>query len=614
MTTAVDAPTTPTVEPAAATLPALLLGHAAARPRDPALRVKRLGRWLEISWQEYATRAANVAVGLRGLGIEAGDRVGIISENRPEWLFADLGAQGIGAVSVGVYPTSSEPEVADVLGRSGVKVVIVEDEEQLDKTLAVRAELPQLSTIVVIDTRGIRSLGDPMTISLDQLENLGEAPSRDIVEVWRDAVAHLPGGDETAIVVYTSGVGGPPHGVMLSHRNLIAAGQTLASFYDARPDEEVLSYLPLNHVAERLVSVAAAIYVGYIVNFGEGGESFVNDLREVQPTFFLGVPRVWEKLMGSVQFRIGNASRLKRWVYSFWQRRGARTAESRRHGRPGPWITRRLAWLLLFRSLRQKLGLSRVRIALSGAAPIAPGVLDYWWSIGIPLRETYGQTENTALATATPETDVRIGTVGVALPGVSMRIAPDGEILVRSPGNFVGYLDDPAATRATLDDEGWLHTGDLGELDADGYLTITGRTKDLIVTAGGLNVSPNRIENLVKASSPFIREVMVIGDRRPYLTALIGLESAAIADWGRQQGLQFTSHGGLVAQPEVRRLIDRTIDDVNRQVSDAEQIRAFEILPFDLDEIGALTATQKVRRQQVAEYCADLIDQMYTAA
>ncbi len=613
MTTAVDAHPVPTAGTAEATLPAKLLTHVDGRPGDPALRVKRLGRWIEISWQEYANRAAQIALGLRGLGIDAGDRVGVLSENRPEWRFADLGVQSLGAVTVGVYPTNSEPEVAEILRHAEAKVVIVEDEEQLDKTLAIRTELPLLTRIVVIDTRGIRSLGDPMTISLDQLENLGEAPSRHPVDTWRDLVAGLPGGDATAIVVYTSGVSGPPQGAMLSHANLIAAGEILGSFYGAGRDDEVLSYLPLCHVAERLVSVAAAISLGYVVNFGEGGESFINDLREVQPTFFLGVPRVWEKLMGSVQFRIGNATRLKRAIYAFWARRGSRTAERRRHGRADPAVLRMLGWIFLFRSLREKLGLSRVRIALSGAAPIAPGVLEFWWSLGVPLRETYGQTENTALATATPETDVRIGTVGVALPGVSMRIAPDGEILVRSPGNFVGYLDDPAATRATLDDEGWLHTGDLGELDADGYLTITGRTKELIITAGGLNVSPNRIENLIKLS-PFVREAIVVGDSRPYLTALIGAESGAVAEWARQQDLQFTSHQELVARPEVRRLIDQIIADVNRQLSDAEQLRAFEILPFDLDEIGALTATQKIRRQQVATQCGDLIDRMYTAA
>src|SRR5919106_49792 len=291
---------------------------------------------------------------------------------------------------------------------------------------------------------------------------------------------------------------------MLSHANLAAAATITTDFYDARADEEVLSYLPLSHVAERLVSVVAAVRAGYAVNFGEGGESFVNDLREVQPTFFLGVPRVWERLMASVQFQMRNASWLKRRNYSFWQRRGAKTAPARRRGRRKGTVSAAIGWLLIHRALRQKIGMSRIRIALSGAAPIAPEVLEFWWSLGIPVREVYGQTENTALATATPPDDVRIGTVGRPLPGVELRVADDGEVLARSPGNFVGYLGDETATRAALED-GWLKTGDLGELDGDGFLSITGRKKDILITAGGPHITPNHNEKLFKVA-PFLGE------------------------------------------------------------------------------------------------------------
>jgi long-chain acyl-CoA synthetase len=606
VTTGVETP--PAV--GAATLPAQLLAQADARPGVTALRVKRLGRWREIGWREYATRVANVALGLRYLGLGPGDRVAVLSENRPEWLYADLGVQSVGAVAVGVYPTEQEAGVAEVLRDSAARVVFVEDEEQLDKTLAVRAELPGLEKIVVIDTRGIRSLMDPMTMSLDELENLGEQPTRDVVDLLRDLLAERRGGDEVAIVVYTSGVAGPPRGVMLSHANLRAAADILGSYFDARLDEEILSYLPLCHVAERLVSAVAAVHTGYIVNFGEGGESFANDLREVQPTFFLGVPRVWERLMGAVLFRMQNASWLKRRVYSLGLKAGARTGEARRRGRAGGRVRAALWWLLLYRALRTKLGLARVRVALSGAAPIAPDVLEYWWSLGVPVREIYGQTEDTALATANPAGDVRLGTVGTALPGVELRIGDGGEILVRSPGNFVGYVGDEVGTMAALDD-GWLRTGDLGELDADGYLTITGRTKDVIVTAGGLNVSPAKIENLAKVS-PFISEAMVVGDRRPYLCALIGVESTALQAWAKQQGVQFTTERDLLNKPEVRRLLERQIADTNERLSDAEQLKRFEVLPVDLDEVGALTATQKVRRQQVVDQFAELIEGMYT--
>jgi long-chain acyl-CoA synthetase len=608
MSTAVEAPAVPTAG-AAATLPAMLLSHADARPNAVALRVKRLGRWEETTWADYERRAARVGLGLRELGVGRADRVAVLADNRPEWLFADLGTQGIGGVTVGVYPTSSEAEVSHVLANSVAKVVIVEDEEQLDKTLLVRDQLPQLTRIVVMDTRGIRSLEDPITMSLEELEVLGEDRLRDSPREWRDSVASLPGGHDVAIVVYTSGAAGPPQGCMLSHANVAAAAAITTEFYDARNDEEVLSYLPLSHVAERLVSVVAAVRAGFVVNFGEGGESFTNDLREVQPTFFLGVPRVWERLSAGVQFRVRNASRLKRWNYNFWQKRMAKVAAARRRGKGRRAVTAFLAWLFVHRSLKQKLGMSRIRVALSGAAPIAPDVLEYLWSLGIPVREVYGQTENTALATATPADDVRIGKVGRPLPGVEVRLADDGEVLVRSPGNFLGYLGDEAATSAVYDGD-WLHSGDLGEIDENGFLAITGRTKDIVVTAAGLNVSPTKLENLLKFS-PFIRDAMVIGDRRPHLTALVGIDIGMVSVWAQQQNLQFTTQRDLVEKNEVRRLVEGAVSEVNRQVAEDEQIQGFELIPVDLEETGALTATQKVRRSMAAAQFSELIERMY---
>jgi long-chain acyl-CoA synthetase len=594
-----------------ASLPAMLLGHATTRPTAVAMRVKELGVWRGITWNEYAGHASNVGLGLLELGAGPGDRVGVLSENRPEWLFADLGIQGIGAVTIGLYATGSEADIAQVLHHSGAKVVIVEDEEQLDKTLAVRDRLPRLEKVVVVDTRGIRSLADPFTMSFDQLEERGVQRARRTPSEWRDRVGELAVSD-AAIVVYTSGVVGPPQGVVLSHGNLAAAAAVTTEFYGARSGDEVLSYLPLCHIAERMVSVVAAVRAGYVVNFGEGGESFANDLREVQPTFFLGVPRVWEKLMASVQSRIGYATWLKRWMYKTWHKQGARHAEARMRGDRRGRVSAFLGWLFLYRSLREKLGMARIRIALSGAAPIAPDVLRYFWSFGIPVREVYGQTENTTLATATPARDVRIGAVGRALPGVELRVTDDGEVLVRGPGTFLGYLDDADATRAALDADGWLHTGDLGVSDGDGFLTITGRKTELVITAGGLNISPQRIENLLRVS-PFVRDAMVLGDQRPYLTALIGIEFEAVAEWAQQHDLQFTTYEDLATKPEVRRLIEAHVSEVNRELSESEQLRAFEVLPVELAADGHVTATQKVRRQAVTEQFRDLIATMYTA-
>jgi long-chain acyl-CoA synthetase len=278
-------------------------------------------------------------------------------------------------------------------------------------------------------------------------------------------------------------------------------------------------------------------------------------------------------------------------------------------GRRGNAVSVFLSWLFLGRSLRKKLGMSRIRVALSGAAPIAPDVLEFLWSLGIPVREVYGQTENTALATATPQDDVRIGKVGRRLPGVEVRIADNGEVLVKSPGNFLGYLGDEAGTQAAYDD-GWLRSGDLGEIDADGFLAITGRTKDIVMTAAGVNISPNKLENLLKFS-PFIRDAMVVGDRRPYLAALIGIDIGMVSVWAQQQNLQFTTQKDLVERIEVRRLVEGAVNEVNRQVDEHEQVQGFELIPIDLEETGALTATQKVRRGTAAAQFQDLIERMY---
>jgi long-chain acyl-CoA synthetase len=590
-------------------LPGLVLQTAAARPGDVAMRKKHLGRWREYTWRDYAERAARVGLGLLELGVEPGDTVAVHSENRPAWLLADMGIQGIGAVTVGIYPTSPAAEVEYLLEHSEAKVLIAEDEEQLDKAMAVRAKLPSLERIVVIDTRGVRDLDDPMLMTFADLEKLGQ--SRDQSQ-WAERVARLQP-DDTAIIVYTSGTTGPPKGAMLSHDNLLAAGRVFTETFDANPKDEVLSYLPLCHVAERLFSAIDALQVGYIVNFGEGGESFVSDLREVQPTVFLGVPRIWEKMMAGVQIRLGDASLVKRALAGFWFKRGAKLARKRMDGKLGLGgrVMSGLGWLMVFRSLRDKLGLGRVRIALSGAAPIAPQVLEFFWAMGVEVREGYGQTEGTAVATYTPVDDVRIGKVGKALPGCEVRVAEDGEILVRGPSVFKGYLKNEAATRETVDAEGWLHTGDVGKLDSDGFLTITDRKKDIIITAGGKNISPSEIENKLKVS-PYVREAVVIGDQRKYLSALIGIEFDTVGDWATRHHVPFTTYADLSAKPEVRDLVREWVDKVNADLAQVETIKRFELLNKELDhEEGELTATQKVKRAAIAKEFGTLIEGMY---
>jgi long-chain acyl-CoA synthetase len=589
-------------------LPSIVFERAATTPDLVAIREKQLGRWRSITWADYAAQIRVAARGLHELGVGPGDRVAIHADNRSEWLVADLAVQALGAMAVGVYSTSPAAEVHYVLEHSGARVLIAEDEEQVDKVLAVRSKLPDLEHIVVIDPAGIDMAGHELLTFAD-LHAEGAGSTFDV-----DAAAAGVDLGAPAIIVYTSGTTGPPKGAMLSHANLLVAAAGAAETWSVDGATEVLSYLPLCHVAERLVSVVDAVAHGYVVNFGEDAETFLQDLAEVQPTFFLGVPRVWEKLMAGVTIRMSDAGWLKRANYGFWTNVGTRIARRR-------WTTGRirgldrityaLGWLLLYRPLRNKLGLGRVRGVLSGAAPIAPQVLEFFWSLGVPVREGYGQTENTAQGTITPVDDVRLGKVGRALPGVELRIADDGEILTRGPATFLGYYKDPKATKATIDADGWLHTGDVGVLDADGFLQITDRKKDIIITAGGKNISPSEIENKLKVS-PFVREAIVVGDGRKYLVALIGIELDTVGAWAQRQRVGFTTYADLSSKPEVVALISDWVDQVNGELAQVETIKRFALLPKELDEDdGEVTATQKVKRRAVETAFAPAIQELY---
>lgn len=606
---ALVAPLPPTQ--AVQTLPGRLLQWARTAPDRLALRHRDLGLWREFTWADYADHCAWTGLGLRALGVEAGDRVAVIGDNRPEWLFADLGAQGIGAVVVGVYATSPADEVRYVLEHSESRVVIVEDEEQLDKVLAVREQLPSLRAIMVMEPRGAaHHLAEGTAMTFAALIDRGRACDR----AEFDAAVEALESTAVAVLVYTSGTTGPPKAAMLTHANLHAAATSVFAMFGAGPEDDTLSYLPLCHVAERLFSVILPLAVGSRVSFGGGVDELVADLREVQPTIFFGVPRVWEKMLAGIQIRMGDATWLKRMSFGVWMNVGRRLARKRIDRVPLTVLDRALeglGWLLLYRPLREQLGMARVRFAGSGAAPVSPDVIESFWSLGVRIREGYGQTEGTAIATFTPEGDVRPGSVGVAYPGVELRIADDGEILVRGPMVFAGYYKNEEATRETVDEEGWLHSGDVGELSADGFLRITDRKKDLIITAGGKNIAPSWIENKIKVS-PYVREAIVIGDKRKYCVALVGIEYDTVAAWATRQRLSFTTHQDLSDRPEVKALLEAWIEEVNGELAPVEQVKRFALLPKPLDEDeGELTATQKVKRQAIERQFAATIDRLY---
>ncbi len=597
-----------------ATLPGLFRERARVSAARVALREKREGIWREHSWADYAERVRAFGLGLVALGVGVGDRVAIHSEDRPEWLFADIGTMSIGAISVGVYPTNPPAEVEYLLAHSGARILVAEDQEQVDKALAVADRCPALERIVYVDPKGLRAYRDPRLIPYAEVERLGRA-SHEADPARFDRLVDDRTADEIATIVYTSGTTAAPKGAILLEDNLAAAVELSGAVWDASEDDRICSYLPLCHIAEKLFTMHLPIAFGASANFAESIDTVTANLREVEPTIFLGVPRIWEKMAAGIQIRIQDADPLKRALYRFWMRVGARLADVwiRSGGRyPFPWnVVYRAGWLLLYRSLQDKLGLGRCRSPISSSAPIAPDVLRFFHAIGIHVREAWGLTECTGAATLTPRAAVRIGSVGPPVPGMEVRIADDGEILLRSRLVFAGYYRDPAATAEVIDTAGWLHTGDVGHLDEAGHIHITDRKKDLMITAGGKNIAPSLIENKLKAS-PLIKEAIAIGDRRSYVAALIGIERDAVGDWATRRGIAFTTYRDLTEKPEVVELIANEVRRANRDLAQVEQVKRFRLIPKELDQDdGELTATQKVKRAILQDRFRDLVETLY---
>ena len=594
------------------TLPGRLAHFAHTRGKEPALREKRLGIWREITWAEYYEQVRATALMLRNLGVKAGDHVSILSDNRPEWLYADLAAQSIGARSVGIYQTNPNEDVAYILNHSGSVVVFCEDQEQVDKVVAIRDETPSVKIVVAFDARGLRGYDDPRLMTWDVFMESGRELGRNGAEAF---AAELNTLDPSApsMVVYTSGTTGNPKGALLSSANVVSPAVQTVDMLGFTAGDSVLSYLPLCHVAEKIFSLFLPLSVGAVVHFGEAIETVQEDLRQVSPTVFLGVPRIWEKMHAGVTVKMRDSSWLKRTLYNFWSEQGRRMAGRKRAGKPA-WYDSLLWWLgdiLIYRPLQERLGLRRCRLAVSGAAPISPELIEWFDGIGVSILEGYGQTEGAGVSHISLPDARKIGTVGRVLPGCECRIADDGEILVRGDNVFEGYLHNPEATADTVDAQGWLHTGDIGEVDADGFLRITGRKKEIIITSGGKNLSPEKIENTLKMS-PYIKEAVAVGDQRNYITALIQIEYDVVGAWATRRKLTFTSYPDLAGKEEVVKLISGEVDAANERMARVESVRDFRLLPRELSQDeGEMTATQKVRRRQVLEIYSELIEAMY---
>ncbi len=594
------------------TVPALF-GKTVQRLGDRvAMRRKEHGLWHDISWNEYYNRARCVGSALLSMGLGKGDCVSIIGDNCPEWVIIDIGVQCVGGVAVGVYSTNAWPQVEYVVEHSQSRFFFVENEEQLDKWLHFRDNVPNLKKVIVWDLEGLRNFSDPMVLTLEELLDMGAEAAEVSPGIFEERMAALTP-EDLSVLIYTSGTTGPPKGAMLTHANVTWMGRAITTDNPMYDNDEVLSFLPLCHIFERIFSVFAHITYGYVVNFIESPDTVTDNMMEVSPTVGYAVPRIWEKYLSAVMIRMSDATWFKRIVFGMALKIGKRRASLRMGFKDVPPLLEagyRLASFAVFRKLKERLGFDRMRIAYSGAAPISPDVLHFFQSIGVNLIEGYGQTEGTGVTCVSRVDRVKFGTVGPPLTGTKIKIAEDGEILVCSPSVFKGYYRDEEATRAALKD-GWLYSGDVGEIDENGYLRITDRKKDIIVTAGGKNITPQYIENKLKAS-PYINDAVIIGDRRKFITALVMIDEDNVVKYAQDHKVQFSTYKDLTMDPEIVRLIQGEMDKVNETLARVEQVKKFTILPKKLyEEDGEVTPTMKVKRKYVNEAFSNLIEAMY---
>jgi long-chain acyl-CoA synthetase len=598
--------------PVVDTLPKALIQMALKEPQRVALREKHLGLWRDIPWAEYQEQVKFVALGLHALGVRRGDHVAIIGENRPEWLYSAMGVMACGATFVGVYTTNPAAECEYVVGHSDSVVYICEDEEQLDKALVFRDRTPRLRKLVVWEMKGLKHFQDPMFMGFDSLLEMGEKQDRESPGLFEELLT-LAQPEDVAGIIYTSGTTGPPKGAMITHECYIWVGRQANAVIRSLPGDESISFLPLNHVYEQIFDLMMHVTVGHVVNFTENTDTVMADMRDISPTIFHAVPRIWEKYYSGIVLRMKDATRLKQLAFATALQIGTRYNESKLSHRDVPWWLiwgYHLAHFAVFRKLKKRLGFDRVRLGFSGAAPISHNILKFFQSIGIPIREGYGMTETTGITHMSDGRHFKLGTVGRALPDTEVRIAEDGEILVKHKGIFKGYFKDEENTREALVD-GWMHTGDVGEIDAEGFLKITDRKKDLIITAGGKNIAPQYIENLLKFS-PYINDAVVIGDRRKFLSALIVIDEENVVKYAQDRKVQFTTFSSLTKAPEIIELIQQEINQVNHQVARVENIRKFRILDKKLyTEDGEVTPTMKVKRKAINAQYQDLIESMY---
>lgn len=592
------------------TLPQLLARNAGRwGDRRTALREKDLGIWRETTWAGYFDEVQRFALGLARIGFRRGDALAIVGDNRPEWVYAELAAQALGGVSVGLYQDAVAAEVAFIVDQCDARVVVVEDQEQVDKMLDLRAKLPRVERLIYYDPRGLRGYSSELLMSFPEVQELAREvpPERFDEELVRGR------DDDLAIICYTSGTTGEPKGAMLTHANMLRMAANLLAVDPASERDEFVSFLPLAWIGEQMMSVSAGLSVGFTVNFPEEPETVRANIREIGPEVMFSPPRIWENLLSSVQVKIADSPWVKRRAYEWALAAGYARAEAVFAHRPlGPSrrVAHALAELAVLAPLKDTLGLSRIRHAYTGGAALGPDTLRFFHAIGVNLKQIYGQTEIAGISVVHRDGDVKFETVGRPIPETDVRISDTGEILERSPSVFRGYYKNPEATAKALRD-GWLHSGDSGLIDEDGHLVVIDRMADVMRLADGSKFSPQYIENKLKFS-PYVKEAVVVGQDHPYVAALVNVDFANVGKWAETHGLGYTTYADLSQKPQVAELLSAHILRVNRDLPKVARIARFVVLHKELDaDDEELTRTRKVRRRFVEERYRELIDALY---
>jgi long-chain acyl-CoA synthetase len=611
-------PSIPHENATAATLPALLLEWAHRTPHEVAMREKEFGIWQRLTWQDVKNSVEQFALGLKELGFSPGDRIAIAGENCPEWIIADLAAQSLRGMVVGIYPTNPWPELRYIVNHCKARFIVCIDQEQVDKVYdaeTIEGPLTELAYIIGVDMRGMKHYPRGRLLSFEEVSELGTKAVRSGGPGALDQLVALVQPNDVCVIVYTSGTTGKPKGAMLSQANLVASGRALVRRFGLnRSNYVVLCYLPLCHVAERVFSIVFHLITGGKVNFAESIDTVPENLREIAPTVFLGVPRIWEKLQSGALIQLQEARppqpalfrRALDLASQSWNRQLSAGGKVSLYDR----VLRSILSALIFRNVRSAMGLSRSRLRFCGGATVSPEIIRFFGTLGIPVYQCFGMTESGGIVFSQDEHNLALGCSGIALDGVDYKIAEDGEILLRGPSIFQGYLFDEEATSRTFE-EGWLRTGDIVDVTETGEIKVVDRKKSIIITSGGKNIAPSELENALKESL-FISEAILVGEGRHFLGALIQIDQETVGKWAQTQGIPYTTFKNLSEQPAVRDLIAGVVDEVNTRFARAENVRKFVLLDKELDhDDGELTATQKVRRNMIETKFARELSQIY---